>query len=173
MTVEQRARDAAEEARDHPALGWTARLGMVAYGVVYGVIGWLAGHLALGERAGSASGQGALHELAQQPLGAVALWVAAVGLAALVVFEVCQAAVGHRDVDGGARLRARLGSAGRAVVFAVLAVTAAQIALGDGGGGGGTDGYTAKVMGLPFGPWLVAAAGSRSSATASTAPPRG
>lgn len=154
MTAAADARDA----RDHPALEWPARFGMVAYGVVYVLVGWLAGHLALGDREGRTSGQGALHEIAEQPLGAVSLWLAAGGLAALAVWEACQAVGGHRSDEGLRRWGARAASAGRAVVFGMLSVLAVTTALGD-SGGGGSDGLTADLMSMPLGPALVVAVG--------------
>jgi hypothetical protein len=152
--AEQKARDA----RDHPLLMKMARLGFFMYGVVYITIAILALQLAFGDSAGKASGEGAMHELAQKPWGSVGMVVAAVALAALCVWEVCQAIGGHTDRDGLKRLGSRLGSAGRAVVFAGLAVIAAEIVLGQ-SSGGGTDGYTARLMRQPFGPWLVGAVG--------------
>lgn len=148
----------AREARDHPALEWPARFGMVAYGVVYALVGWLAAHLAFGDREGTTSGQGALHEIAEQPLGAVSLWLAAGGLAALAVWEACQAVGGHRSEEGVRRWGARAASAGRGVVFATLAVLAVTTALGD-SGGGGSDGVTADLMSMPLGPALVVGVG--------------
>ena len=148
----------AREARDSRALSWMARIGFAMYGVVYVVIGVLAVQLAVGDSSGKVSGQGALHELAEQPLGSVALVIAAVGLAALAVWSVCQAIGGYTEHDGVKRVGARLGSAGRAGVFGVLAVLAVQVVVGD-SSGGGTDGYTAQVMRLPFGPYLVVAVG--------------
>lgn len=154
------AQETVREARDHPAVGWPAKVGFVVYGVVYVVLGWLAIHLAIGDRAGAVSGNGALNQLAQQPLGKVVLWVAVLGFAALVVYEACQAVAGHRDRHGWRRLRSRLGAIGRGTVFAVLGITAARVALGaGGGGGGGTDGYTAQLMQVPLGRLLVAAVG--------------
>lgn len=157
MSVKEQAR----EAQDTAALSWMARLGFAMYGVVYFVVGVLAVQLALGDSEGKASGDGALRELAQQPFGEVVLVVAAIGLAALAVWEVCEAVGGHTDRDGGKRVVARAGSGARAVVFAVLAFLAAQIVFGSssGGGGGGTDTYTSTLMDLPFGPWLVGAVG--------------
>lgn len=146
------------EAQDHPALEWPARLGLLAYGVVYLLVGWLSAQLAFGDNEGRPSGDGALHQLADQPLGAALLWVVAVGLAALAVWEVCQAIVGHRADDGVRRLAARAGSAGRAVVMATLAVLAVKTALGD-SRSSGEKGTTAKVMELPLGPALVVAIG--------------
>lgn len=150
------AERAAREARDHPVMDALARAGLVVYGVVYLVIGWLAAQLALGQPAGSASGTGALEEIAQKPFGAVALWLAAGGLAALSVWQVFQTIGGHRDEDGVRRWFARIGSASRAVVCGVLAVMAVRTALGDTGGGGeGGGGATGALMRMPFGTLLV------------------
>lgn len=153
--LEQEAR----QARDNPALSWMARLGFAMYGVVYVVVGVLAVQLALGDSAGRVSGQGALHELAEQPLGEIVLIVAAIGLAALTVWELCEAVAGHREHEGARRLARKAGSVGRAVIFGGLAFLAAQLMLGESSGGGGTDGYTSRLMDLPFGPWLVGAVG--------------
>lgn len=148
---------AAREARDHPAVDRAARVGMAAYGVLYLLIGWLAAQLALGRSKGSASGEGALQEIAQKPWGAFGLWVVAAGLLAFGVWQCFQAVGGHRDEDGRKRALARLASAARAVVMVTLAVLAVRTALGTGGSGGGTGGATGKVMSLPFGPVLVMA----------------
>ncbi|MFC5729929.1 MULTISPECIES: DUF1206 domain-containing protein [Nocardioides] len=148
------AGEAAREARDHPALDWSARAGMLAYGVVYLLVAWLAAQLALREPAGSASSEGALQELAQKPLGSVALWLAAAGLSALTVWEACQAVGGHRAEEGLRRWGARAASAGRGGVFAVLVVLAVRTAAGA-SSGGGEQTMTERVMSLPFGPALV------------------
>jgi hypothetical protein len=154
------AEKAARDARDHPVLDRLARFGFVVYGVVHVVIGWLAAQLALGDPAGSASGQGAFSEMAQKPWGAVALWLSALGLAALVVWQLAQAVGGHRDHDGLRRHLGRAASVGRAAVLATLAVLAVRTALGDGGGGGGGGGgVTGAVLGSPVGPALFVLAG--------------
>lgn len=150
----------AREARDHPALDRAARAGMFAYGVMYLVVAWLGAQLALHDPSGSASGEGALRELAQQPLGAVATWLCAGGFVALAIWHVCQAVGGHRSDDGVRRWAARAGSAGRAVVFGVLAMLAVRTATGGGGGGGGgARGITGELMRQPLGPALVVAVG--------------
>lgn len=147
----------AREARDHPAVDGAARLGMAAYGVLYLLIGWLSAQLALGDSKGSASGEGALQEIAQKPWGLVGLWVVAFGLLAFGAWQAFQAVGGHRDEDGKKKVLARLSSAARAIVMVVLAVLAVKTALGSGGEGGGGGGATGKVMSLPFGPVLVMA----------------
>lgn len=156
------AGEKAREARDHPALKWSARAGMLAYGVVYLLVAWLSAQLALREPAGSASSEGALRELAQKPLGSVVLWLAAGGLAALTVWEACQAVGGHQGEEGLRRWGARAASAGRGVVFAVLAVLAVRTVAGDSSGGssgGGEHTVTERLMSLPYGPALVVAIG--------------
>lgn len=161
----------ARDVRDHPVLDRMARVGLVVHGIVYILVAWLAALAALGRPAGSASGAGALEEIAQKPLGAVVLWVVAAGLGSLVVWQACQAVGGHRDDDGLRRWFARLGSAGRAVVLGTLAVLAVRTALGDSGGSGG--GTTGAVLRLPFGTVLVLAAAGVVMAVALTSAWRG
>jgi hypothetical protein len=131
---------------------------MVGYGVVYLLVAWLAVQLAFGDSAGQASGSGALHELAQQPFGGVLLVLVSLGLAAFCVWEACRALAGHRSDDGLRRWAARAGSAGRAVVYATLAVLAMLTAFGD-SSSGGSQSTTARLMALPLGPAIVVAVG--------------
>lgn len=150
----------AAEARDHPAVEWGARLGFAVYGLVYVVLAWLAVQLAVGGgRSPSVSRQGALHEVARQPLGGAMLWVALAGFCALTLWEAAAAIGGHGEQDGGKRVASRLGSAAKAVVFAVFAVTTAEVATGS-GSSSGTDGWTARLMRLPAGPVIVGVVGS-------------
>lgn len=155
------AQDAAREARQHPAVRWLARVGFLAYGLVHLVLAWLTAQLALGDRAGQVSKDGALQQLAGQPLGQAMLWVAAVGLAALVVWSLADAVVGHRGEDGAERWRHAAGSLFKTVVYAVLAWSAVRVATGDSGGSGSsTRGWTARLMEMPLGPLLVGIVGA-------------
>ena len=101
-------------------------------------------------------------ELAKQPFGEVLVWAVAVGLYLLVVWRLLEAAFGHRDEEGADRVRKRLISAGKAVIYGALAGHRDQGGDRlDGGssGSGSTDTMTAKVMDLPAGQWIVAAVG--------------
>lgn len=147
-------REVGEQAHDSTWLDRAVRLGLVVYGVVHLLVGWLGLQLALGESSGSASSSGALHELAQQPFGAVLLWVAAVGLAMLVVWRVLEVFHGHDGEDGADLWKKRASSAFKAVLYAVLAWSAVKVALGD-GSKGGTDSTTAQLMQLPAGQVIV------------------
>lgn len=157
--ADRSAEGKAEQARNHPALEWLAKVGTAIYGVMYVVVGWLAIQIAFGEPAGEASGSGALREISQQPFGEVLLWVACVGFVALAIWKIFEAVLGHKEEDGGKLVFARASSAGKAIVFVVLAVLAFQTVTGSSGGGSSEDGYTAEIMKLPFGPVLVVALG--------------
>jgi hypothetical protein len=138
------------------------KVGLVAYGVTHLVIAATALPLVWGERTeGRADQQGALAQMAEQPLGDVLLWVIVVGMACLVVWQLAEAVYGHRDEEGAKRHLKRAGSAGRAVVYAALGWSAASTAVGSSGSGGSgsTDTLTARLMSAPGGTLLVGAVG--------------
>lgn len=154
--------DTARQAHGSEWLTTVASAGLVAFGVVHLLIGWLAIQLALGESEGSASSSGALQQLAEQPFGKVLVWLVAIGMLLLVLWKGIDAAVGHpEETDATSRLRKRLVSAGKAVLYAVIAVSAVTVATGSGSSskGGGTDSTTAKLMDLPAGQLIVGAIG--------------
>jgi hypothetical protein len=148
----------ARRAHNSDWLDRAARVGLVAYGAVHVVIGWLALQLALGDRSGSASSNGAVHELAEQPFGLVVVWLVAVGMTLLMIWRAVEAALGHREDDGFTRTRRRLVSLGRAIVYGYLGWSAVAVATGS-GSSSGTDSTTSKVMDQPGGLLLVGAAG--------------
>ena len=152
--------DLAAKAENADWVEHVARVGLLAFGVVHLVVGWLALQLALGDRAGSASSTGAVRELAQQPFGAVLVWLVAVGMVLLALWQLIEALVGHRLEQEGSRARRRVSSAGKAVVYGYIGVTAARVAAGAGSSGGGTDSTTAQIMELPAGQVLVGAVGA-------------
>ena len=151
--------DAARQAQESTWLDHVASAGLVAFGVVHLLIGWLAVQLAIGDREGSASSTGALKQLAEQPFGTALVWVVGLGMVLLVLWQGIEAAVGHRDADDDLkRARKRATSAGKAVVYAVIAVSAVRVATGS-SSGGGTDSTTARLMDLPGGQLIVGAIG--------------
>ena len=148
------------QAEQSDTLDHVARIGLLAYGLVYLLIGWLAIQLALGDHSEEASPQGAMDTLAQQPFGQVLVWAVAIGLTLLTGWRVIEAAFGHREEEGATRLRKRLASGGKAVIYAVLAFTAFRVAVGSGSSGSsGSQTMTAKLMDLPAGQWIVVAVG--------------
>lgn len=152
--VADRAQRAGHQAHQSDWVDHAVRFGLVAYGVVHLVIAWLAIQLALGDQQGSASSDGAMHELAQQPFGALLLWLVALGMLLLVGWRLLEAAVGRRAEEGGERLRKRLGSLAKAVIYGSIGISALQVAIGSGGSSGGPS-TTAQLMNLPGGRWIV------------------
>jgi hypothetical protein len=149
------------EAHESDWLDHAIRAGLVAYGVVHLMIAWLALQLAFGQGGqGTANSTGAMQALARQPMGEVLIWLVAIGMFLLVLWRLLEAALGHRDEDGGKRLRKRLTSLGKAILYGTVAVSALRVAMGAGSKSqGGSDSTTAKLMDLPAGVWIVAAVG--------------
>jgi hypothetical protein len=157
--VAGRAEQASREAQDSDWLDHAIRLGLVSYGIVHLMVAWLAGQLALGDKSESASNAGAMHAIAEQPLGGVLIWLIAGGMALLVVWRLLEFALGHREVgDDAKRWRKRLASLGKGVIYAVIAWSAVKVAVGD-GSQQGTDSTTAKLMDLPGGQVIVGSVG--------------
>ncbi|MGW6195918.1 DUF1206 domain-containing protein [Kribbella sp. NPDC055110] len=128
--------------------------GLVAYGVVHLLIAWIALQLAFGQSSQEASQQGALEELAGQPLGGVLLWIVAIGLFALVVWRVLQLGWGHLD------LHKKVSAVGHAIAYLVLGATAVKVAVGSGGSSsGGQRTVSARVMAHGGGRALVVVVG--------------
>lgn len=154
--------DVARRADRHDWVDHAVRFGLVAYGLVHLMIAWLAAQLALGDKGGSASSSGALMELSRQPFGAVLVWMVAIGMFLLVAWRLLEAVVGEPGKDGTDAAKARVVSLFKAVLYAVIGVSALQVATSDrrkGGGGGGSDTMTAQLMQLPAGQWIVGAVG--------------
>jgi hypothetical protein len=140
---------------------WTDRaesVGMVAYGLVHLTIAWLGILLSFGDHSGATSRNGALKQLAQEPLGRVVVWLVAVGMFALVVCRVLDAFAHHRTRDGAAAIAKPAGDVFKAVVYGTLGYSAVRIAAGAGSRSKTSD-YTATLMQAPLGRWLVGLVG--------------
>jgi len=154
-------REAADQARNSTTLEVAVRAGLLGYGLVHLLIGWTALQLAWsGGGQGSADQTGALKQLVDQPLGRGLLWAVGAGLVALAVWQAIEAVIGHTREDGAKRAAKRVGSAGRVVIYGVLAVSAFNVARGESSGGGNNEESTsAKVMNMTGGQLIVAAVG--------------
>jgi hypothetical protein len=150
----------AHDVSQSPWYDRAVRVGLAAYGVMHVLIGWLALQLALGDREGAASQQGAMRQLVQQSYGELLLWLVAFGFACLVIWQAVEALIGHRGEEGAKRTFKRLGSVARVVVYAVLAFTAAQTAAHAGSSSSNTDKLTRDIMKLPLGQVLVGLGGA-------------
>jgi hypothetical protein len=145
--------------------GWyevLARVGLVAKGISFGLVGVLALKLALGSGGHATSRQGALKEVAQHPFGEVVLIALAAGFAAYALWRLIEgfAAPG----DDKKKWSKRLGGTGRAAIYAALTFSALKLVIGAGGGGQSQDQKAHKtaavVLAWPAGTWLVGIAGA-------------
>jgi hypothetical protein len=135
-----------------------AAIGLVARGLVYGVIGILALKVAIGPGGKTASQSGAMHTIAGQPFGKALLIALALGLAAYAIFRVIDAVAGARADDDGA-LQRRVSALGSAIAYAVLCVTAIKVLAGAQTSNGSPRPAAAGILGWPAGPVIVAIAG--------------
>lgn len=148
--------------RDSRALDVITVIGLVTFGLVHLVVGWIALQLAFGERAagGSADQQGALRQLASTLLGPVLLWAVAAGLFALVLWRLSQVGWGYGWVcDTSKRTRKRIAALGHAVIYLLLGISAARVAAGGqaGGGSAGQETLSERLLAYPVGVVLVVA----------------
>jgi uncharacterized protein DUF1206 len=136
-----------------------ARLGYAARGAVYVLVGILAVQTAFGARRQVTDTRGALHVVAQQSVALLA--VLAVGLFGYALWRVVQ---GVLDAEGKGSdpkgLAKRAAMVGSGLIYGGLALAAARMALGaHEGHDNAAQAWTARLMSLPFGRWLVAGVG--------------
>jgi hypothetical protein len=155
---------AAGRAGNSDALEKLARVGLIAYGVVHLLVAWLALQLAWGGGGGSADQSGAMATLAAEPFGKPLLWVLAVGLIALALWqlaELLRKVPGLRG-SGEQKKKAVTGTVktvAKTIVYLFLAVTAIRFATGGGTSSSGQQQQTvAGVLGWPAGRFLVGVA---------------
>src|SRR3954470_7123272 len=166
MSAQETARpaaSAADRAGDSDGLENLARVGLLAYGLVHVLVAWLALQLAWSGGSGEADPSGGGFPLAQSPVGKPLLWIIAVGLLALAVWqaaEVLRWRFGW-SASGQARKKAltkTVKSIAKAIVYVVLAVMAIKFAVGSGKSSAQSQqDTTAGVFGWPGGRWLVLA----------------
>jgi hypothetical protein len=124
---------AAREAEQSTPFRWTARAGYAANGIVHILIGLIALVVVFGGD-GAPDQSGALMTISRAPLGFVALWLIAITLWALGVWQLLEGILVPRPSDDAQGLAAkwgrRVGAWGQAAIFIVLGLIAASVALG-------------------------------------------
>jgi Domain of Unknown Function (DUF1206) len=155
----------ARQAGDSDGLEHLARIGLLAYGVVHVLVAWLALQLAWGGGGESADQSGAMQTVSESPVGKPLLWVIAVGMIALAVWQAAEVLRWRHGWSASGKTRTKaLRKSGKAIVKAViygaLAVLAIRFATGSGQSSSQQQQETtAGVFGWPAGRWLVGAAG--------------
>lgn len=158
------AKRTAHQASRSGPLRAVARAGFVANGAVHVLIGVIALAIATGGE-GQGDQSGAMAQIAQAPLGNVVLWVLAIALWGLALWNVLDGFLEHGE--GDAKEQAKkwgrgVGRFGKAVVFAVLGFGAAGIALSGRSSSGDASAQKASgdVLALPGGPIVLGIVGA-------------
>jgi hypothetical protein len=135
--------------------------GFVAKALLYGMIGALAASaaLGLGARRGATDTRGTMATVLEAPLGRVLLVAIGVSLLGYAAWRAVEGVADPDDRGADAKgLALRASFLARAVVHAGLAVSAFQLAAGNGSGGDGGERpreATRAAFELPGGEWLV------------------
>ena len=151
--------------RAAPWLQWLARVGIVAEGLIYVLIGGLALTGSFDPAQHPSGTSGAMSKLAHVPLGRVMLALLALGLAAYVLWQLVLAVLDPECAKGRWRMRRitlRIHHIWSAALHCVLVGIAAWqlLGFGHGGNGGQTQKHlTAMALKLPAGRWLVGGIG--------------
>lgn len=154
-----KAKGQGEQLAHAKTLGWLARAGLVARGVVYLIIGVLALELALGEGGKATNQTGALKTVAEQSFGELLLIVLAIGLAGYSLWRLLRAAIGHgaeqQDSTGD-----RVAALASGIAYGILCITAVKILTESGAGSGTPKQPTGGVLDWTGGTVIVAIAGA-------------
>lgn len=156
--MEARARHISQDAKDW--LTKAARVGLMAQGVVYALIGVLAIQAAVGSGGRVGGGKEAVQYLGSQPFGQALLVPIGIGLLGYAAWGFIMALADTEnegsDVSGIAK---RIGFAVSGLANGAIGITALQLASGNSGHGGGVKTWAAKAINEPFGPWLLGVVG--------------
>jgi Domain of Unknown Function (DUF1206) len=164
VNAPQQAAQAMDQAGRSDYLEHLARVGLIAYGLVHVLIGWLALQLAwFGGSGESADQAGALDTLSQTPVGGPLLWVLGIGLFALAAWQAAEVLRWRHDwsASGDRRKKAlfRSGKAvAKAVIYTVFGVLFLQVANGNEQESSNSEEQaTEGVLALPGGRFIVGA----------------
>jgi hypothetical protein len=156
------AKQEAKEVARGPVGRGLARWGLVSKGALYVLVGAIAAHVSVGGGERLRDREGALAAVADNWLGNALVLLLAIGLAGYAAWRLAQGVLG-RPLEGGEKegWPKRIGYFARAGWYLVLLGAAISILAGahESGGSGQEDRYTARVLELPLGRWIVGGVG--------------
>jgi hypothetical protein len=161
--AEEALRRAAREVT--PWIERTARLGYASIGAVYIVVGLLTAGAAIGFGGKAANWTDAIATVRAVPLGNLALEVIAIGLLGYSAWLLSSAVTDSEEHGSDAKgLARRAGEIGSAIIHISIALSVLRFAVGRTTLRSGSDQnarqWTAHVMKMPLGRWLVAIGGA-------------
>lgn len=126
-----RTRRSARQAANSRPMAWLARAGLTTRGVMYVLIGIIAVQIAVNGSHQQADRTGAVHLVANTPLGSFLLWLLVIGFAGMTLWRLSEALWGTNEA-GGRKPGKRLANLARAVFYAVVTFGILKFALGIG-----------------------------------------
>jgi hypothetical protein len=114
-------------AADSKPLELLARAGFIGYGILHLLFAWIALQVAFGGSNQESDQSGALRTLAGTGWGKFLVIAIAVGLVAMAVWQLFEAAVGESGVSSRQAIFERVVSVGRAILYGYLAFTAWKV----------------------------------------------
>ncbi|HEX6701698.1 MAG TPA: DUF1206 domain-containing protein [Gaiellaceae bacterium] len=145
--------------------GWyavLARVGLVAKGISFGIVGALAVKLAVGDGGKATSREGALKTLANHSFGEIALILIGIGFAAYALWRFVQAFAEREKPGAEGAVKTwgkRAGYVARGLIYAGLTYSTIKIVAGSGSGSGSQNERahrtTATILGWPGGTWIA------------------
>jgi hypothetical protein len=157
-------RQQAEQAA-HEAVPWVerlARLGFVARGVVYIVVGWLAALAAFGQGGRTTDSEGALATIATKPFGTILLLILGLGLFGYALWRIVQGIMDPENKGTDAKgLVKRTGYVLSGVFYGALGYTALQLIQDTRAAdrNASTQDAAATALSRPLGEWALVLAG--------------
>lgn len=147
---------AGRQAAGSPWFHRLARGGLVAKGVIYLLIGFLAVQIGLGSGGKEADKKGALETVAEKPAGTLVLWLLVIGFAGLALWRFSEALYGQPVPDGDKASKRAL-SFFRGLFYTSGCITILLFVMGGGASSSNKQSkeWTAKTMDAPGGRWLV------------------
>ena len=127
----RRTANSGRQAANSTAMRVLARVGLVARGVMYVVIGWIAVQIAFFHSSQQADRTGALHAISATPVGGVLLWLLVIGFIGMTLWRLCEAVYGSPGTSTR-KTSQRVAALGKAIVYAVLAYSVLKYAIGAG-----------------------------------------
>ncbi len=137
------------------------RLGFLAKGLIYSLIGILAFRLAIGMRGGRlVDSSGVLRTLLGQPFGLIMLVVISFGILGYAAYYVFEAVMDTRHRGGGLKgWTSRTLTIIKAVAYGTIGVEALRLVLGNRKAAGGPEETASTVMLFPLGAWFLVLVG--------------
>lgn len=158
-TVEEKAEDL-REGRSGEWLVRLTRYGYATRGVIFLLVGVWTLQVTVGLGGDVTGTREAMRNVSRRPFGHVLMLATAVGLGGYVLWRFFQAVLNpFFDDDGAGQYLRRFGYLMSGLFYALLALTAVQLALGLPNTKNSRDRWAAWMLDQPLGPWVVGAIG--------------